>query len=64
MSDERSRVLEGLALTTSGCDTARVRHRRRLPLDSGPSSVVGDLAARPVGTLLNLKSGWGRYSDS
>src|SRR5438105_6169140 len=33
-----------LALTASGCDRARVRHRPRLLSDNGPSYVAGDLA--------------------
>jgi len=33
-----------LALTASGCTTARVRHRPRLLSDNGPSYIAGDLA--------------------
>ena len=39
----------GLALTASGRTRARVRHRPRLPSDSGPSHVAGDLADRLAG---------------
>ena len=33
-----------LALTASGCDQARVRHRPRLLSDNGPSYIAGELA--------------------
>ena len=33
-----------MALTASGCDQARVRHRTRLRSDNGPSYIAGELA--------------------